>query len=157
MDGLSSSWLDSLHSHPIFRSPASPYARDDDDDGHLLPPSPDASSIHGFNSFTNAHGRSETGSTIGTIIGGPPRETGNGSKGLEEVGQGRKRSNGCIARRSELLVAVGREVRIASLAGYKAKVDGGSSSTTGGAYKVGERMISMSREARSPKSSVTAM
>ena len=127
-----------------------------------MPPSPNASSIHG-----HAHhgGRGGGGSTsryaddddddddvsldASTVFGG----IGNGNGDGKEADTGRARAVCCIARKTELCVAAGRKIRILNVASYKAKLEGvngaaaASASTamgagpaqTSGSFKVGSR------------------
>lgn len=93
------SWLDALSSHPIFKSSGGGIAL-----SSSLPPSPNQSSIFGDDfdlSRSNAAVLNAAAARVATT------------------------SACCIARKTELLVAVGSKIRALNLANYKAKYENG--------------------------------
>lgn len=124
----SSQWLESFAHHSIFSN----LARSSSIDNSTTFPlgSPDASTIHGGYSFA----------TLAEAQGAAPSESSSG---------GKARQLAVVARKSELVVAVGREVRITSLAGYKARIDSGSAnSSSSGSYKVCVSLLAASKRAK---------
>ena len=166
MDDLSSlhSWLDTLSAHPIFAIPQQQQQRHHRRSSGQVPPSPNASSIHGHAHHGGGGGGGGGGSTsryaddddddddvsldASTVFGG----IGNGNGNGEEADTGRARAVCCIARKTELCVAVGRKIRILNLASYKAKLEGAngaasasaSTSFAGGAVGAGPAQTSAS-------------
>ena len=141
------SWLASLPSHPIFRASSS--ARQSvtrswsfaasESEGQQLPPSPDVSSIHDFLEAEH-DGDIEADSTAldATATGGDNAARKSKKKRPKKE---RRRRVGCIARRTELVVAVGSQLRILSLANFKTRAEtsnNGKMATSSPGYKVRE-------------------
>ena len=133
-----SSWLSSLPSHPIFKTLSSAdrsvtrsysFAASE---GQLLPPSPDASSIHDILDGEQ-DGDQDADSTTQSALG-----NGSGRRSEKRKAE-RRRSVGCIARKTDLIVAAGSQLRLASLAHVKTRSDTARSSgasSSGHSYKV---------------------
>lgn len=135
MEGLS--WLESLPHHSIFTDTSRSLARSSSiNDSTFTLPSPDASTIHGGTSFA-------------TLPNGHGKATESGSNGEAR----RQPQLSVVARKSDLLYAVGSEVRIASLAGYKAKVESQSygqaqGSSSGASASAGSYKVSRTRHVK---------
>ncbi|KAK4690605.1 nucleoporin NUP82, partial [Phenoliferia sp. Uapishka_3] len=105
---MSSQWLDLLPHHPIFDLPAAHSLTTHSSIAELArPPSPALSSI--FGKTTSSHNN--------------PNSTTKRQQKAERDQPGGRKSRAVIARGTELVVAVGRQLRIASLLDVKARCE----------------------------------
>lgn len=134
-------WLSELANHPIF-APSDGTGRDGG--VHLgadeyAPPSPDASVIS-FASRSRMDSLASIAVDDGAVGGVASATAGTLRNGrLSNSGTSTKKAIACIARRTELLVAAGKEVRMMSLPAFKTRTEGdigGKASTSRSSYKV---------------------